>query len=387
MSKQHPIDFSGLMIDWLTVRGPLTHRAFGDQHRKREWNGKRVEYRYQDKLVFDEETAAGGTLIARPFVGSWGPVRGGVASEFAFSCNPLLLLQRHNVFGSRDPLALAYECLLKFIVKLGLNVEEADLKRWRHGHVSLSRVDITGNYRAEEHLIPLLIDAVDEHVKGGKKRALETAILLSAAGYRRSKHYELSIYGKLLECRRAIRDYFPPELARRLLAAAKNSLRLEARWLGDGLKARGLDRLSNWEPSDVEQLFCEVVDKKQLAYAIQPMLSRHELEQLTPAQIRAYLLYLHGERLPRLYQAGSLNNLAKAIREKVNVNIRSHRRPQREPGITFAEILQQGPKPVPSWARELKLYHEPTALKQRLGNLWLKAQRATQSKPDDEADD
>ena len=372
-----------LMIDRIRVRGPLRHKAVGDPHSYQYKDGRVANYR-------NSVSPRGGNLLATVNVQSRGHVdEDGFAPRLQFDCCPAKVLQGHNIFGSGELRDLVYEVLLLVIEHLGLRVDPKELRlwrglqsfhpeqycddddldadqalqRWRNRQVWITEVHITGNFYVEEQYIADLIQAVDEHVGHGKQRPYPTSITLGTGGDRRSKHRALLIYGKFLEVARHLGD-FAPAFRQLLLDAACNSLRVEARLFWNGLDQRDRLLLGNWQDGDVDRFFWEIVDKFGLKYAIQPVLSAHELQELTKQEQMVYLLWRHGYPPERFFESRStVLGYQEKIKQKVGVDILSRRKSDRLPEVSLEEILvPSNLKPVPRWAYDTPYYVEPIAL-------------------------
>lgn len=358
------------MIDRIRVRGRLKHRAIGDAVRMKDKRrpGKTVERRNRKELKGDN-------LLATVNVRSHG-ITGGVASEIEFDCCPVKVPQGHNIFGSSNLHGLVYETLLMVIEHEDLDVEDSEFQPWRDGDVTITEIHITGNFYAEERLIPMLIQAIDEHVHSGKWRPYVTSITLGSEGDRRSKHYALLVYGKLLQVEKQL-SKFPPKIADRLREAARDTLRVEAKLYFNGLEGRDRQLLANWQDGDLDKFFWEVVGKFKLPRAIQPLLTADEERKLTEKERMVYLLWLHGHEPEQFFKSRTtVNNYRNQILDKVGTDIQSRRRPERSPEVTFKEILVPGNlKPVPAWAYDTRYYCEPSALTDFIAREWVRESR------------
>lgn len=346
-----------LMIDRIRVRGRLKHRAIGDavQMKDRRQPSKVNHFRNRKELK-------GGKLLATINVRSRAVV-GSMASEIEFDCCPVKVPQGHNIFGSSDLHGLVYENLLKVIEHEGLEVDELELRPWLDGDVTITEVHITGNFQVEERLIPMLIQAIDDHIHSGKWRPYVTSITLGSESDKRSKHYALLVYGKFLQVEKQL-SKIPAKFAKRLREFAKDTLRVEAKLYFNGLEGRDRQLLANWQDGDLDKFFWEVVKKFKLSRAIQPLLTADEERKLTKRQRMIYLLWLHGHKPEEFFRSRStVLDYRDQILKKGGADILSRRRPEKLPEITFEEILvPENLKEIPKWAHDTRYYFEPSAL-------------------------
>lgn len=345
-----------LMIDRIRVKGPLPHKAIGEavQMKDKKQPGKLKHFRNRKPLK-------GGKLLATVNVRSK-EVHGNKAAEIEFDCCPPKVLQGHNLFGSSDLLGLVYDTLLAIIEHAELAVDDAALQPWQEGNVTITEIHITGNFRVEERLLPMLIEAIDQHVEAGKCRPYATSITLGGKSDKRSMNDSLLVYSKLRQVERKLAR-FPKKYAKHLRDFAKDTLRVEAKLYLKGLASHGRSALADWQEGDLDRFFWEIVDKYELPSSIQPMLTADEEQELSKREQVMYLLWLHGHRpLDYCKSRTTFMKYRNGIKDKVGSDIESRRRPQKLPEVTLKEILvPDNLKEIPDWAYNTVYFHEPSA--------------------------
>lgn len=353
-----PTQQGHIHIDRLTVNGPIEHTPLGE-----------LFYKDTGDLGMIPVGASAHTPKLRKnplpddvYIKSSEVQPTGLAYRLLFDCCPPQILQGHNFFGHSNLLDYAYTIFDRQLLKHKLTATDIERAHWRTGKlIKVSQVHLTGNFWMLSHLKPMLINAIDEANSSGKHRDIETCITLGFTEARRSTQQTACVYDKF-----ALLDKHwkkPGEYQAKLKVLADGSIRVEIRLYKDGLVYRGLNSAAAWENLDVDALFFELLAGFHIANAIQPLLTPYEEEQLSPSELITYTLWMHNERLERLLSASTISRHARAIESKVNIDIRSHRRPEKLPELDLKELLSPANLvPLPDWAAASGRYWAPGQL-------------------------
>jgi Phage replication protein CRI len=345
-------------IDRLTVNGPIEHIPLGELFYKDI---------YGFGLIPAGASAYTPKLRKNPlpddlYIKSSEIQSNGMAYRLLFDCCPPQILQGHNFFGHSNLLDYAYTIFERQLLKHKLTATDVERALWRTGNrISLSMVHLTGNFRIPSHLKTMFINAIDEANSRGKHRDIESCITLGFTEARRSTQQTACVYDKLALLDKHWRK--PGVYQAKLKALADGSIRVEIRLYEGGLAYRGLKSAAAWATLDVDALFFELLAGFNIANAIQPLLTPYEEELLSPSELITYTLWIHNERLERLLSASTISRHARAIENKVNIDIRSHRRPEKLPELDLKTLLSPANLvPLPEWAAASGRYWAPGQL-------------------------
>ena len=353
-----PTQQGHIHIDRLTVNGPIKHTPLGE-----------LFYKNANNLGMVPAGASAYTPKRRRnprpddlYIKSSDIQANEMAYRLLFDCCPPQILQGHNFFGHSNLLDYAYTIFDRQLSNHDLTATQQERDLWRTGKlISVSQVHLTGNFWMHSHLKPMFINAIDEANSSGKHRDIETCITLGFTEARRSTQQTACVYDKL-----ALLDKHwkkPGEYQAKLKALADGSIRVEIRLYEGGLAYRGLKSAAAWATLDVDALFFELLAGFHIANAIQPLLTQYEEQQLSPSELITYTLWMHNERLERLLSASTISRHARAIESKVNIDIRSHRRPEKLPELDLKELLSPANLvPLPEWAATGGKYWAPGQL-------------------------
>ena len=276
----------------------------------------------------------------------------GRAYMLEFDACPPKILQGHNFFGHADLADYTYALFdrqTRSVIKQ--EVSSDDRQCWASGQVGVTCVHLCANFWCPEGVQQECIDAIDENHRQGKHRDEETCISIGFTPRGRSQYHVGTVYAKhvLLE-----KEWpRPGPLQTRILGASRRSLRVEFKLYSQWLKRNKLDYVMRWKDVDVNAIFFKLLAEYQIASAIQPLLTEDEQRALSPAERRAYLLWLNGIDLEQYYSRTTVWKYATDIKEKTQMNVRGQRRPDALPPVDLRELLVPGNiVPIPNWAYE-----------------------------------
>ena len=322
-----------LHIDMIHVSGTCRHAPIGV-----------VKYDYDEDLgpipsiAFGINKALKAGSKEKSFIKSQELTDDGYANKLEMRFCPLKVLQNHNVYGHGDLVDYVYHLFDHATRELGIEVSDHDRELWRQGFVWLTEVHVTGNFGCHARHIGLVIDAVDQNNKKGKQRPLDTSVSLGFHGMRRSRNVVATIYYKLAELDSAwkTRDHYQ----KLLMESVRNAIRCEIKLYDKALKTLKLQYAANWKGIDVAALFFSELDKFQVKYAIQPMMTPEQMEKLTKTEQNVYLLWLSGKAVKDQFKSRwTAWKYCKLIQEKTGHNLRGDRRPDALPAINLADIF------------------------------------------------
>ena len=342
-------------IDRVRVTGPLDHPALGE-----------LFYKAYDDL--GSCVPVGASAISRRqkknpapddiYVHSTKVQSDGRANEFVMEFCPPQLLQEHNFFGHTDIKDYVYAVFMQQTRKHRIDVSPDHLSEWNSGEVALSIVHLTGNFKVPHSAKDLIFDAIDANNPTGKHRDIPTCITLGFTEVRRSRHYMVTIYDKHALLMKQWPN--PDEYQQRILELAKGSIRIEIKIYDEGLKELGLQYVMRWSQVDVDGLFFTLLAKFNVTNSIQQTLTDDEIDDLYPAERRAYVLWLKGEDLSNHYHRCTIAKYRARIKEATTIDIKAHRRPEPLPAVDFGEVLTpENLVPIPDWACGTKYYSAP----------------------------
>jgi len=301
------------------------------------------------------------------------------ATRLEFNCCPPQILQGHNVWGHADMqdyiTAMFERVVAKFHRKLRPTAHERKL--WHRGDVDVNHVHLTANFFLPSSLKMPLIDAIDRNNPKGKKRDHFTSISLGFNGDRRSEYQAATVYCKAAELQTKWKR--AGKYQTRIIKLMNGAIRVEVKLFRKALKLLGLGRVKDWVGVDVNKLFFDALAKFGIANSIQPLLTEDERKSLTKKELQAYVLWLEGHQLTDFYGRTTVWKHVNAVKRKVGIDMRAHRRPDKLPALHMAEVLlPSNIVPVPDYLPGLpdKRYWAPgTAMEE------FKAKQAEQATP------
>lgn len=336
-------------IDHITVSGPLDHAHLGEGFYK---------------AIDDHSTVLVGASALKPkrnrnsddvYVRSKEVQPNGRAHRFEIDCCPPKQLQRHNLFGHADMLDYTYAMFDQQTRKHGIYVDPGQRQEWRTGQVGLTETHLTGNFWCPPSAKSAIFDAIDQNNPKGKHRDLETCISLGHSEKRRTVHHGLTVYCKWTQMKEEWKK--PGRIRMKLLDLGYRSLRIEIRLFSQWLKENELGYVMRWEGVDVNALFFKLLATRNITNSIQVLLSEDQLAVLSPAERRAYLLWLNGEDLKNHFSRTTVWKYNKTILTRVGMDMRGSRRPEPQPPVNLAELLvPENIVPIPKGAIGSKYY-------------------------------
>ena len=130
-----------VMIDWITAKVPL-------RHSEQIHGGRKMEVTPDGDIKYD-------TPMYKPIEGTYSQNLSiktievdhhGNGKLLSISGNPTKWFQGHNIFGTDDVCGLVYETILRLCNILEIPPSPEDVRAWRQGDYSLSRIDINAMY-------------------------------------------------------------------------------------------------------------------------------------------------------------------------------------------------------------------------------------------------
>lgn len=332
-------------IDRIHVAGPFDHKPIGELFYK----------------ALDEETAIPvGASAFKPntkrnpediYIRSKEVQHNGRAYMLEFDCCPPQILQGHNFFGHGNLLDYTYAMFDRQTRKFGLAVDPSQREDWRTGQVGMTCIHLCANFWCPPDTQLLVVDAIDSNNRKGKHRDEDTCITLGFTPKRRSMYHCATTYAKAVLLSRDWRR--PGPLQTRIVGAAERSLRVEIKVYLNWLSENDMNYVSRWRDVDVNEIFFKLLAHHNIANAIQPLMTDEERNLLTNAELRAYMLWLQGADLSKLFSRTAVWKYNTLILKKTGIDMRGHRRPEKAPKLDLREILvPENIVPIPQWAHE-----------------------------------
>jgi hypothetical protein len=352
---------ANIHIDKICITAQLTHKPTGKPH-----------YFDEDDLGLVPSGSATANQQALKDGGEEAYIKSkliddnGMAHAIEIRCCPPLVFQNHNLFGHCVLQDYVFAILELAAARLKLPVDADQRAEWQTGDVSITEIHLTANFSCPESNLLPIIDAMDAVYKMGKWRSEPTSITVHMAKKRRSKNHALTIYGKALQLISMFRSANGGKKAGKyqsmLIDEASKGIRAEVKLYSAGLKELGLGIVRNWADVNITELYFSILNKYTVAHCIQRLLTNDELEVLSRAERKLYTLWLNGENLEDHYGRTSLWKYAKAIGDKVNINIRGGLPVKLPPVDTSAIFVPENVLPVPDWAIGTEYYSPPVAV-------------------------
>jgi hypothetical protein len=348
-------------IDKIHMTGPLTHKPRGTiNYINDEKAGLTPSHTFRKKIK-SESNNEDIEIHSRDMDEK------GMAHKLEIHCCPPQVLQKHNIFGHSCVVDYVNAVFDQAILALGMNIDSDvdpdQLAEWRKGAVWITVIHLTCNFRCPEHLVLPIIDAIDQNNRCGKHRDFLTSISLGYTTEGRSQHHGLTVYSKPAQLDKKWR--VKGTYQNKLLGYIVDSIRGEVKIFSMGLAARSLQYAMDWNDVDVAALFFEIFEKYSVKYAIQPLLTKRDVENLTKAETNAYLLWLGGRSMADQFESRSTTNkYINSIREHTGLNTSGHRRPEPLPEAHLADIFSaENALPIPDWLLDTPHYAAPNGKK------------------------
>lgn len=307
--------------------------------------------------------------------GSWGEkltLRSPETGKLVVSGNPTKFLQGHNLFGPDDLRSLVVAATLKALSLIQAGVaanadlhgidlmpSELDLARWRAGDFTVSRVDLTHMFRVgtTADVRAWLRVAGDSARMKWKNKVYQQGTLYfgHAEKGKRAKDESWKLYCKRDEIEV---HQLPAQLPHRaeLTDYAEGMLRAELTLRRKALAKFGLLSGRSWSAERVIEVFGQRWECLELSDNVTVPV---EVVQALPRHLQAaYLAWQAGMDPAQLYPRATLYRHAKAIRERVGVDILVPA--PKSNVVPLRRILTLSPATIPAWARGTSLLFDPS---------------------------
>ncbi|WP_321926903.1 phage/plasmid replication protein, II/X family [Paraburkholderia guartelaensis] len=309
------------MLDLLHIEIAHRHRAFGNRRIK-------ISKDHQQKITCYSSTvrlAPDGAQIKAT------SLRNGTA--ISIICNPLKVLQGHNIFGPNNLRAFAPEIIVRVLDHLDLAYTDDDVAEWMAGEFAVHAADITHRYRLPENVT--VVDIRRHMIRNMAIERYRQAALERGIGVRfnaASSYGAWLIYDKHKEMEDKRTHAFPVLAAVHgeqaddvwdlLAATAKSSARVELKLKKKYLEQHGLDRGSAWTASTADEVYdCELAALRLDRHKPMSVL-RDSIAVVTNAAHRRTLeMWAQGSNLKGLFSRASLDSHRKAIIKACGIDI------------------------------------------------------------------
>lgn len=338
-----------VMIDWITVKVPLKHSGV-------LCNGRIVKVTPDEQVDYEVRCwlSVEGSHSANLSVKTVEVDENGNGTVLMISGNPVKWFQGHNVFGTDDLGGLVYETMMRLCSIFHFEPSPDELRAWRRGDYTISRVDINGMYslgcRRDVH-------AWLNTAQRSARTRMGVGILKGGTIYwgSNSSRWTLKAYSKGEEISRK-GHMLPPELSLTSIADyADDKLRLELTLRQKELKKLGIEKGSAWEGFEVESLFDTYRDKLQMSH--QKITSSRILD--LPSCVRGtYQLWADGHDCRQILSDRTFYRHRNELR-KQGIDISIPKTNVTQNVIPLIRVLEAIPVGVPDWAEGTNLYFEP----------------------------
>ncbi|MFM0160769.1 phage/plasmid replication protein, II/X family [Paraburkholderia sediminicola] len=309
------------MIDLLAIEIAHPHRAFGTK-RIKEVNG---QIRTAKHLSSHIRLAPAGAVVYATSLHN--------GTVIGIRCNPLKVLQGHNLFGTNNLHVLAPEIIVRILDHLDIAYTHDDVTKWVAGEFDIHAVDITHRYLLPENVT--LFDIRRHIIRNMAIERFFPAALRRGDGVRfdaSSSHAAWLIYDKRKEMEDKRTHAFPvlaavhgeqaDDVWNLLMDTAKRSARVELKLEKKYLEQHGLNRGSAWTALTAN----EVYDRELAALRLdhhKPMSVLRDSMDAVPSDThrRTLALWAQGCDLKNLFCRASLAVHRKAILEACGIDI------------------------------------------------------------------
>ncbi|MCX4165124.1 MULTISPECIES: phage/plasmid replication protein, II/X family [Paraburkholderia] len=309
------------MIDLLDIEISHPHRAFGNKRIKVSDNRPATTSRFSSAV----QLVPNGARINAT------SLRKGTA--ISIKCNPLKVLQGHNVFGTNNLRTLAAEIIVRVLDHLNIIYADDDVAAWVAGEFDIHAVDITHRYRLPENVT---VFEIRQHmIRNMAFDQYRPSVLREGEGVRfnaSSSYAGWIIYDKRKELEDKRHHAYPAlgallgeqadEVWKCLLVTAKMSARVELKLGKKYLEQRGLNRGSAWTLPTANEIY----DRELAALRLErhnPMnVLRDSISAVTnPTHRRTLEMWASGSNLKTLFSRGSLAVHRKAIIDACGIDV------------------------------------------------------------------
>ncbi|WP_256728616.1 phage/plasmid replication protein, II/X family [Burkholderia pseudomallei] len=254
-------------------------------------------------------------------------------TRISIMCNPLKVLQGHNVFGTNNLRVLAPAIIARVLDHLNVAYTDDDVAAWVAGEFDVRAVDITRRYRLPENVT--VFDVRRHVIRNMAIEPYRPAALHQGVGVRfnaASSYGAWLIYDKHKEMEDKRTHAYPvlaavhgdqaDDVWNLLTVTAKSSARVELKLEKEYLKQHGLDRGSAWATGTAN----EVYDRELAALRLErhkPMsVLRSSIASVNnPTHRRTLELWSTGRDLTALFSRASLAMHRKAIIDACGIDI------------------------------------------------------------------
>lgn len=335
------------MIDYIHARIKCLHKPFGKIVRYIDTETGMITD-YSQKLDLKNETA---NIRVKSM---------NDGELLSISGNPLSFLQQHNLFGSNNLLGLVYEVFKKVTGILGIEVDELTAQDVRAGEYELYRVDSAFNFRMpNNNLVKKVVREIGrcwfEQNKNVSTYPDQTAYL-----NQHSKHWTLKFYAKYQQM---ISSGMKHPSKEKLLEYASTIVRGELTLRRPELIKRKLNRGSDWAGISLpKKLLIEAIDQSGLTGDVKLRLVPDEVEELSTALKRNYILWTHGESINDLYGPASYYRIVADFKALgIDVSLPPHKARARQVKLMDL-IVEENIATFPRYARNKRLIFIPDKL-------------------------
>lgn len=356
------------MIDWLTMIVPCTH-----VEPIRDGGFQRVDATGEVEWSVDRRLSLKGSFDSSVTVRTHHGAESGDRTHIEVSGNIVKFFQGHNLWGSDDAPALAFEFMRWLALNHGLSDSplvsptESDIAAWKAGGIRITRIDLTESFHLDNRAQVLAWLRAAEQTAHLSHRGRGQLVKGSTLYFgKNSRRWSLKLYSKGQEItakghgQDAILGLpYAREWADRTLRAELTLRSMELKRMGrdmvsgwfddDGLPssvtARLLhERLGGMTMTTTSHLSAEILDamRPALRLAYQSWESGSDLRAILPH--RTFYKY-RSELLPHGIDIATL-----VPREVSNV-------------VPLFRTLEATPASIPDWAIGTPLYFEPTPIR------------------------
>jgi hypothetical protein len=309
------------MIDLLAVEIAHPHLAFGTK-RIKEVNG---HLRQEKHLSSHVRLAPDGAIVYATSLRK--------ETAIGIRCNPLKVLQGHNVFGGNNLRLLASEIIVRVLDHLDIAYTHDDVTKWVAGEFDIHAVDITHRYLLPENVI--LFDIRQHMIRNMAIERYFPQALRRGDGVRfdaSSSHATWLIYDKHKEMEDKRTHAYPvlaavhgdqaDDVWNLLTATAKRSARVELKLGKKYLEQHDLNRGSAWTALTANEVFDRELDALRLEHHKPMSVLRDSIAAVTnPTHRRTLEMWARGSNLTGLFSRASLDSHRKAILEACGIDI------------------------------------------------------------------
>jgi hypothetical protein len=309
------------MIDLLSLKIAHRHRAFGNRRIKLSNENKQTISRFSSAVQLAPDGARINVTSLRN------------GSAISVICNPLKVLQGHNVFGENDLRVLAPEIIVRVLDHLNVAYTDDDVTAWVAGEFDVHAVDITHRYRLPENVT--VFDIRRHMIRNMAIERYRQAALQHGIGVRfnaTSSHAAWLIYDKSKEMEDKRTHAYPvlaavhgeqaDDVWNLLTNTAKSSARVELKLEKKYLEQHSLARGSAWTAQTANEVYDRELTALRLEHHKPMSVLRDSIAAVTnPVHRRTLEMWAQGCDLKSLFCRASLASHRKAIVEACGIDI------------------------------------------------------------------